>query len=112
MVALGRDMTNTLIDKARADRERRRSGRSRATALVALAVVGGLGLLLALAVGGDPNTAPACDDKTMTRDDVCVIYSSGGGGGSYSYEEMIDRRESGSTVRRGSGSASPGSARC
>ncbi|MFD7091031.1 hypothetical protein ACFV94_24990 [Streptomyces sp. NPDC059896] len=103
MVALGGDMTNALIDKARAERERRRSGRSRMSALVTLAVVGGIGLLLALTVGGDPDEAPTCDDKTMTRDDVCVIYSSGGGGGSFSYEEMTGRRESGNTVLRGIG---------
>ncbi|MFE3826343.1 hypothetical protein [Streptomyces sp. NPDC059092] len=103
MGAPDRDMANALIDKARADRERRRSGRSRTTALVTAAVVGGIGLLLALTAGGDPDEAPDCDDRTMTRDDGCVIYSNRGGGGSFSYEEMIDRREQGVAVRRGIG---------
>ncbi|MFJ1872120.1 hypothetical protein ACWGKK_18565 [Streptomyces chartreusis] len=96
-------MTNALIDKARAERERRRSGRSRTTALMVLAVLGGIGLLLALTVGGDPNEPPTCDDRTMTRGDVCMIYSSGGGGGSFSYDEMVDRRESSDSVLRGIG---------
>lgn len=99
----GGNMTNVLIDKARADRERRRSGRSRITALTTLAVVGGLGLLLALTVGGDPNESPTCDDKTMARGDTCVIYSSRGGGGSFSYDEMVDRSESSDSVLRGIG---------
>jgi hypothetical protein len=93
-------MTNALVARARGERERRSSGRSRATALFALAVVGGIGLLLALTVGGAPNEPPTCDDKTMTRGDVCVIYSNRGGGGSFSYEEMVDRRESSNTVMR------------
>ncbi|TXS40613.1 hypothetical protein EAO75_37395 [Streptomyces sp. uw30] len=99
----GSNMTNVLIGKARADRERRRSGRSRITALTALAVVGGIGLLLALTVGGDPNEPPTCDDKTMARGDTCVIYSNRGGGGSFSYEEMVDRSESSDSVLRGIG---------
>ncbi|MER5360073.1 hypothetical protein [Streptomyces sp. NPDC002785] len=103
MEALDRNKTQALVEKAKGERERLGNGRSRVSALVTLAVVGGIALLLALAVGGDPNEAPSCDDKTMARDDVCVIYSSGGGGGSYSYQEMIDRRESGNTVKRGIG---------
>ncbi|MDC0769252.1 hypothetical protein [Streptomyces sp. HD] len=94
--------TSALINKARDERERRRSGRSRMSALIASAVVGGIGLLLALTVGGDPKEPPACDDQTMTRGDTCVI-SSRGGSGSYSYEEMIDRRESSDAVWRGIG---------
>ncbi|WP_189108888.1 hypothetical protein [Streptomyces camponoticapitis] len=96
-------MANTLIDKARAERERRRSGRSRMTALIGLVAAGGLGLLLALTVGGDPNEAPTCDGETMKRDDTCLIISSRGGGGSFSYEEMADRRESGNSAARGIG---------
>ena len=72
------------------------------SALIASAVVGGIGLLLALTVGGDPNEPPTCDDQTMTRGDTCVI-SSRGGSGSYSYEEMTDRRESSDAVWRGIG---------
>ncbi|PVE10014.1 hypothetical protein OIE62_03045 [Streptomyces scopuliridis] len=102
MAALDNNGTQAMVEKAKGERERLETGRSRVSALVTLAVVGGIALLLALVVGGDPNEAPSCDDRTMTRDDVCVIYSSGGGG-SYSYQEMIDRRESGDTVKRGIG---------
>jgi hypothetical protein len=102
VVAMDKDKTQAMVNKARCERERLRTGRSRVTALVTLAVLGGIGLLLALAIGGDSNAAPTCDDETMTRDDVCVSYSSGGGG-TYSYEEMIDRRESSNTVIQGIG---------
>lgn len=55
METLGKDKTSALTDKARVDRERLRSGRRRLSALVALALGVGAGLLLALVVGGAPN---------------------------------------------------------
>lgn len=100
-MAVGGSTTNALVNKARGQCDRRKNGRSRVRALVTLAVVGGIALLLALVIGGNANAAPVCDGKTMTRDDVCVVY--GRGAGTYSYEGMIGQRETAFSVMRGIG---------
>ncbi|WP_031066484.1 hypothetical protein [Streptomyces sp. NRRL WC-3742] len=93
-------MTQTVIDLAVKQRDHRNSGRSRVTTIIVLGVIAAVGLFVALVIGSpDPDTPPTCDGKTMTHQNVCRIISRSGGG-SYSYSEMIDRRESSSEVWR------------
>ncbi|NUP22556.1 MAG: hypothetical protein HOZ81_42160 [Streptomyces sp.] len=91
--------TSALINKAKEERDQQRNRESRMPPLIGAAVLCGIGLMLALAVGGDTKEPPTCDGQTMTRGDKCVI-SSRGGRDYFSYEEMIDRRESSNTVWR------------
>lgn len=51
MAALDNNGTQAMVEKAKGERERLETGRSRVSALVTLAVVGGIALLLALVVG-------------------------------------------------------------
>ncbi|MBO1417884.1 hypothetical protein, partial [Streptomyces sp. FH025] len=99
MAVDGGNMADAVIGTAVKERTRLHSGRSRTTTLVVLGLVAGLGLFLALVVGkADPTGAPTCDGETMTRHQVCRIISNRGGGGTFGYDEMIDRRESGKGV--------------
>ncbi|MEU4115191.1 hypothetical protein AB0F71_11940 [Kitasatospora sp. NPDC028055] len=99
MAVDGSNMAHAVIETAVKERTRLQTGRSRATALVVLVLLAGLGLFLALVVGKpDPSSAPDCDGQTMTRQNTCQIISNRGGGGTFSYDEMIDRRESGKGV--------------
>ncbi|MER6302434.1 hypothetical protein ABT247_23160 [Kitasatospora sp. NPDC001539] len=102
MVAVdGSNMAHAVIETAVKERTRLQTGRSRTTTLVVLGFFAALGLFLALVVGkSDPTSAPTCDGQTMTRDSECRIWSNHGGGGTYSYDEMIDRRESSNGVWR------------
>lgn len=94
MAAVDEAEAQGIVETAMRGRARLHSGRSRRSALVTLAVLGGTGLLLAvLAAGGGPDAAPTCDGRTMTRGDVCVVDPDSGGG-TYTYRQMIDRRES------------------
>lgn len=101
MAELDKDKSQALVDKARTQRQQLGSGggEGRVPALIALAVLGGIGLLLALVVGASSNEAPTCGGNTMTRDDRCVIHS-GGGSDSHSYQEMTDREQTTDTVIR------------
>ncbi|MFH9347644.1 hypothetical protein [Kitasatospora sp. NPDC017646] len=99
MAVDGSNMAHAVIETAVKERTRLHTGRSRTTAIVVLVLLAGLGLFLALVVGKtDPTSAPTCDGKTMTRSDECRIWSNRGGGGTFGYQEMIDRRESGKGV--------------
>ncbi|MFE5588296.1 hypothetical protein [Kitasatospora sp. NPDC056531] len=101
MAVDGSNMAHAVIDTAVKERTRLHNGRSRTTALVVLGFLAAFGLFLALVVGkSDPTSAPTCDGKTMTRDSECRIWSNHGGGGTYSYDEMIDRRESSNGIWR------------
>ncbi|MFE4359492.1 hypothetical protein ACFU7Z_21115 [Kitasatospora sp. NPDC057518] len=101
MAVDGGNMAQAVIDTAYNERKRLHTGRSRTVAVVLFGLLIALGFFLALVVGkADPDTPPTCDGKTMTRHSECRIWSSRGGGGTYSYDEMIDRRESGNGVWR------------
>lgn len=88
-----------VINTAVAQRRRLLSGRSRTTAVVALLVLIGLGLLLALVVGS-ANAVPTCNDQPMAQDDVCDVIASDGSGGTFTYQQMLDREDSQDTVWR------------
>ncbi|MFI2608494.1 hypothetical protein [Kitasatospora sp. NPDC018619] len=101
MTVDGGAMAQAVIDSAYNERRRLHTGRSRTVAVVVFGLLIALGFFLALVVGkADPDTAPTCNGTTMTPHDQCRIWSTRGGGGVYSYDEMIDRRESGSGVWR------------
>ena len=86
---------SAVIQTAIQQRRRLESGQSRILALLTLALVGGFGLLLALVLtAGNPNAAPTCDGQTMSLGDTCEVISTNGGGGDYTYQQMIDRRDS------------------
>lgn len=70
--------------------------------LMGLAVLCGIGLLLALVVGASSNEAPTCGGNTMARGGRCVVHS-GGGTYNYSYQEMLDREGTTDTIIRGFG---------
>lgn len=95
MAAQGSTGTSAVIQKAIRQRRRLESGQSRILALLTLALAGGFGLLLALVLtAGNPNAAPTCDGQTMSPGDTCVVISTNGGGGDYTYQQMIDQRDS------------------
>ena len=95
MTALGNAMAPAVIQTAIRQRRRGESGQSRALALLTLTLLGGFGLLLALVLAaGNRNAAPTCNGQTMSPGDTCEIISTDGGGGDYSYQQMIDQRDS------------------
>ncbi|MFJ9692441.1 hypothetical protein [Kitasatospora sp. NPDC101183] len=95
------NMAQTVIDTAIKQRLRRSTGRSRTSTVVVLGAIAVIGLFVALVIGSpDPDTPPTCDGTTMTHRNVCRIISSRGGGGSFTYSEMIDRRESSKEIWR------------
>ncbi|MEU8923638.1 hypothetical protein AB0D10_22285 [Kitasatospora sp. NPDC048545] len=101
MAVDGGNMAQAVIDTAYNERKRLHTGRSRTTALVVLGLLAAVGIFLAVVVGkSDPDSPPTCDGHTMTRHSECRIWSNHGGGGTYSYDEMIDRRESSNGVWR------------
>jgi hypothetical protein len=87
--------TSAVIQTAVRQRRRWESGQSRILALLTMALAGGFGLLLALVLtAGNPNAAPTCDGQAMSPGDTCEIISTNGGGGDYTYQQMINRRDS------------------
>ncbi|KJS59491.1 hypothetical protein [Streptomyces rubellomurinus] len=95
------NMSQTVIDTAVKERERLHTGRSRTSTMVVLGLLAAAGLFAALVLGkADPNTPPDCDGHTMTHTSLCQIISNRGGGGTFSYSEMIDRRESSKEIWR------------
>lgn len=98
---LDEDKTRAMADKARSERAKP-SVTDRLIVLIVMAVLCGIGLLLALVVGAASNEAPTCGGNTMARDDRCVIHK-GGSSESYSYQEMLDREGTTDTVIRGFG---------
>ncbi|WP_149038303.1 hypothetical protein [Kitasatospora sp. MBT63] len=89
-------ITDKLIQRAVKEREARRSGRSRAVAVMVLSALFALGLVLALAVypgHPDDTSAPRCDGTTMSPSDICDAYVNGALTHSYSYQEMLHRQQ-------------------
>ncbi len=96
MAAQTSPSASAVIQQAVSQRQRLQSGQSRMLALLTLTLMAGLGLVSALLLArGSPNAAPTCNGQTMSRGDTCEVISSDGGGGTYTYQQMIDRRDSG-----------------
>lgn len=95
MAAQRSGRASVVIQQAVRQRQRLQCGQSRILALLALTLIGGFGLLLALVLtSGNPNAAPTCDGQIMSPGDTCEVFSAAGGGGDYTYQQMIDRRDS------------------
>ncbi len=88
--------TEKLIRRAVRERESRRSGRSRTTAVLLLLGLAVLGLVLVFAVyPGHPGdtSAPQCNGATMSPGDTCEQYVNGALTNTYSYQDMLQQQQ-------------------
>lgn len=84
-----------MIQAAIQDRRQLQSGASRTRTMLVLSLMGGIGLVLGLVFTfSNPNAAPTCDGQPMSTTGTCTVLSNRGDGGTFTYQQMKDRRNS------------------
>jgi hypothetical protein len=89
------DKTPELIRAAISERQARRSGKSRARAIISAVILTGLSAIAVIFLypGDHSGSAPLCDGAAMSPGDICNQFVNGSLAHSYSYQQMLARQQ-------------------
>ena len=89
------DKTPELIRAAISERQARRSGKSRARAIISAVILTGLSAIAVIFLypGDHSGSAPLCDGAAMSPGDICNQFVNGSLAHSYTYQQMLARQQ-------------------